>query len=84
MQANNACGHFQAQDFAKSAGGNVFANFRILLLCMAAGFLLATVFTSPGGAVAGAIKGLLLGTLIVCGEWKANRTKGGALKSASA
>jgi hypothetical protein len=43
---------------------------RILALCTMAGFLLATVFMTPGGAAAGAVKGLLVGTLIAWGEWK--------------
>jgi hypothetical protein len=62
----------------------MFTYLRILLLCTAGGYLLATVFISPGGAVAGAVKGLLLGALIVWGEWKSKRTKRSAIKRASA
>ncbi len=46
---------------------------RILVLCTVAGFLLATVFMTPGGAAAGAVKGLLVGTLIAWGEWHSKR-----------
>jgi membrane associated rhomboid family serine protease len=54
-------------------GGNMFGFFRILALCALGGFLLATVFMTPGGAAAGAVKGLLVGTLIAWGEWKSKR-----------
>ena len=43
---------------------------RILVLCTIAGFLLAITFMTPGGAMAGAVKGLLVGTLIAWGERK--------------
>jgi sorbitol-specific phosphotransferase system component IIBC len=46
---------------------------RILVLCTVAGFLLASVFMPPGGVAAGAVKGLLVGTLIAWGEWNAKR-----------
>jgi len=46
---------------------------RILVLCTLAGPVLATVFMTPGGVAAGAIKGLLLGLLIAWGEWKSSR-----------
>lgn len=46
---------------------------RILGLCTVAGFLLATVFMTPGGATAGAVKGLLVGTFIAWGEWHSKR-----------
>ena len=46
---------------------------RILGLCTVAGFLLATVFMTPGGATAGAVKGLLVGTFIAWGEWHSMR-----------
>ena len=48
---------------------------RILALCALAGYLLATVFTTPGGADAGAAKGLLVGVLVAWGEWKFRRHK---------
>jgi membrane associated rhomboid family serine protease len=46
---------------------------RIMVLCTVAGFLLATVFMTPGGAAAGAVKGLLVGALIAWGEWNSKR-----------
>ena len=52
---------------------NMITCMRILVLCTVAGFLLATVFVPPGGAAAGAVKGLLVGTLIAWGEWNAKR-----------
>lgn len=48
---------------------------RILVLCTVAGYLLATLFMTPGGAVAGAAKGLLVGALVAWGEWKSRRSK---------
>jgi hypothetical protein len=48
---------------------------RILVLCTVAGYLLATLFMTPGGAVAGAAKGLLVGALVAWGEWKSRRNK---------
>jgi hypothetical protein len=47
--------------------------FKILASCTLVGVLLATIFVTPGGALAGALKGLLLGALIVWGEWKSHR-----------
>ena len=47
--------------------------FKILASCTLVGMLLATIFITPGGALAGAVKGLLLGALIVWGEWKSHR-----------
>jgi hypothetical protein len=47
---------------------------KILMTCTLAGFILATVFMTPGGGLAGALKGLLLGIVIAWGEWKSNRT----------
>jgi len=52
---------------------NMFSFIRILVLCTVAGFLLATVFMTPGGAAAGAVKGLLVGILIAWGERKSKR-----------
>ena len=46
---------------------------RILLLCTLVGCALATVFMTPEGAAAGAVKGLLLGLFIAWGEWKSKR-----------
>jgi len=46
---------------------------KILALCTLTGVFLATVFMTPGGATAGAVKGLLLGLLIAWGEWKSRR-----------
>jgi membrane associated rhomboid family serine protease len=54
-------------------GVNMFSCIRIVSLCTLAGFLLATVFMTPGGAAAGAVKGLLVGALIAWGEWKSKR-----------
>lgn len=53
----------------------MFTYLRILALCAFAGYLLATVFMTPGGAVAGAAKGLLVGALVAWGEWKWRRSK---------
>ena len=47
--------------------------FKILASCTLVGMLLAAIFITPGGALAGAVKGLLLGALIVWGEWKSHR-----------
>ena len=41
---------------------------------MLAGALIAVVLMTPGGAVAGGLKGLLLGSVIAWGEWKSGRT----------
>ena len=53
----------------------MFGYLRILALCAFAGYLLATVFMTPGGAAAGAVKGLLVGALVAWGEWKTRRNK---------
>jgi hypothetical protein len=47
---------------------------KILMTCTIAGCILATLFMTPGGAPAGALKGLVLGIFIAWGEWKSNRT----------
>ncbi|MEZ5504318.1 MAG: hypothetical protein R3E50_17285 [Halioglobus sp.] len=57
---------------------------RIMLLCTLAGCLLATVFMTPGGAIAGAVKGAFVGALIAWGEWKSTRGKGTRLKEINA
>ena len=46
---------------------------KILVSCTVVGMLLATIFVTPGGAPAGALKGLLLGVLIAWGEWNSHR-----------
>lgn len=53
---------------------NMISIMKILMACTIAGALLAAVFVAPGGALAGGLKGLLLGTVIAWGEWKSNRT----------
>ncbi len=58
---------------ARKGEVNMFSFIRILVLCTVAGFLLATVFMTPGGATAGAVKGLLVGMLIAWGERKSKR-----------
>ncbi len=52
---------------------NMISFIRIQVLCALAGFLLATVFMTPGGVAAGAVKGFLVGTLIAWGEWHSKR-----------
>lgn len=64
----------QRRYFARGARrGDMLVYFKILVLCTMAGILLATIFITPGGVLAGALKGLLVGTLIAWGEWKSNR-----------
>ena len=46
---------------------------KILVLCTLAGCVLATIFMTPGGAAAGALKGLLLGLVITWGDWRSGR-----------
>lgn len=53
---------------------------RILALCTLAGYLLATLFIPTDGAAAGAAKGLLVGVLVACGEWKSRRNKTVAMR----
>ena len=48
---------------------------RILVLCILGGYLFATVFMTPGGAIEGAAKGLLVGVLVVWAEWKSKHSK---------
>jgi hypothetical protein len=52
---------------------NMIIYIRILVVCSLAGFLLATIFMTPGGVSAGAVKGLLVGALIAWGEWNSKR-----------
>lgn len=53
----------------------MFNYIRILMLCTIAGYLLAIVFMSPGGANVGAVKGLLVGIMVAWGEWKSRHHK---------
>jgi uncharacterized membrane protein YoaK (UPF0700 family) len=53
----------------------VFNYVRILMLCTIAGYVLATLFMTPGGAHIGAVKGLLVGLLVALAEWKSRRNK---------
>ena len=48
---------------------------RILMLCTIAGYLLAVLFMTPGGANIGAAKGLMVGLLVALAEWKSRRNK---------
>ncbi len=49
-------------------------SIKILMACTLAGALIAVVLMTPGGALAGGLKGLLLGCVIAWGEWKSGRT----------
>jgi hypothetical protein len=53
--------------------GDMLVYFKILVSCTIVGILLATIFITPGGVLAGALKGLLVGMLIAWGEWKSSR-----------
>jgi hypothetical protein len=53
----------------------MFSYIRILGTCTVAGMLLAMIFITPGGVLAGAVKGLLVGALIAWGEWKLKHTQ---------
>ena len=55
--------------------GTVFNYVRIMMLCTFAGYVLATLFMTPGGANLGAAKGLLVGLLVALAEWKSRRSK---------
>jgi hypothetical protein len=57
-----------------------FNYIRILMLCTIAGYVLAILFMAPGGANLGATKGLLVGLLVVWGEWKSKRHKPVAMR----
>jgi uncharacterized membrane protein len=52
----------------------MITTIKILIACTLVGALLATVFMTPGGALAGGLKGLLLGMVIAWGEWKSTHT----------
>jgi membrane associated rhomboid family serine protease len=54
----------------------MYRYIRILALCSLAGYLLATVFMTPGGAYAGAFKGFLVGALVAWSEWKWETQRG--------
>ena len=48
---------------------------KCIVLCTLAGMLLASVFLSPAGAVAGAAQGFFVGALVGWGNRKAKREK---------
>lgn len=62
----------------------MFNYFRILMLCTVAGYFLATLFMTPGGANIGALKGLLVGILVAWAEWKSRRIGSVAIEHTSA
>ncbi|MCB1705560.1 MAG: hypothetical protein KDI17_11890 [Halioglobus sp.] len=64
--------------------GTVLNYVRILLLCTFAGYILASLFMTPGGAYLGAAKGLLVGLLVALAEWKSRRGKPVAVRSTRA
>lgn len=53
----------------------MFNYVRIMMLCTVAGYVLALLFMTPGGAQVGAIKGLLVGLLVALAEWKSRHNK---------
>lgn len=53
----------------------MFNYIRTLMLCTVAGYVLAIVFMTPGGAYLGATKGLLIGMMVAWGEWQARHVK---------
>jgi hypothetical protein len=61
----------------------LFKYMRILGLCTVAGYLLATLFMTPGGANIGAAKGLLIGIMVAWGEWKSRHPKPVRIRPAS-
>jgi hypothetical protein len=61
----------------------LFKYIRILGLCTVAGYLLATVFMTPGGADIGAAKGLVIGIMVAWGEWKSRHPKPEQMRPAS-
>jgi hypothetical protein len=54
---------------------DMFGFLRSLVVCTAAGILLAVVFLSPAGAVFGAVNGLLVGLCVGLAEWRAQRAE---------
>lgn len=60
--------------------GTMLNYIRILGYCTLAGYLLAMVFMTPGGASMGAAKGLLVGVLVAWGEWKSKQNKQVAMR----
>lgn len=60
--------------------GNLLNYIRILMLCTVAGYVLALLFMTPGGAYIGAAKGLLVGLLVALAEWKSRRGKPVAIR----
>jgi hypothetical protein len=52
----------------------MFRYVRIFAYCALAGYVLALVFMTPGGALLGAVKGLLVGALVAWAEWKSKKT----------
>lgn len=61
----------------------MFNYIRILALCTLAGYLLASLFMTPGGASVGAAKGLLIGIMVAWGEWKSRHPKPARTRPAS-
>ena len=53
----------------------MFNYIRILMLCTIAGYILAMLFMTPGGAHIGAVKGLMVGLLVALAEWKSRRNR---------
>lgn len=75
-----------AQEGSKSLGvgrGMLFNYIRIMALCTVAGYLLASLFMTPGGANIGAAKGLLIGIMVAWGEWKSRHPKPVRMRPAS-
>jgi len=75
-----------AQKGSKSPGvgrGILFNYIRILVLCTVAGYLLASLFMTPGGANIGAAKGLLIGIMVAWGEWKSRHPQTVRIRPAS-
>lgn len=63
--------------------GTLFKYIRSLMLCAVAGYLLASLFMTPGGADIGAAKGLLIGIMVAWGEWKSRHPKPARKRAAS-
>jgi membrane associated rhomboid family serine protease len=54
----------------KREGVKMLSSIRMLAFCTIAGSLLAVIFLTPEGPAAGAVKGFLVGALLVWGDWK--------------